>query len=504
MHNQDLETNVQVGDFRILKRLGAGGMGIVYQALQVSLNRVVALKVLGGPLTRPSDIARFSREAQAAAKLHHSSIAAIHFIGQDDQVCYMAMEFIDGMALSAIIDRLRQARHAGPTIDACVQASAQDEAAAPAIRFDQPAATIDYVPATEDRYEPDSPTAEAKRLIGSPSHIRRSCEIVREAAHALGHAHAQGVIHRDIKPANLMLDRQGHIHIIDFGIARFFEDATVTHTGQLVGSPMYMSPEQATGHLAVDHRSDLYSLGLVLQELLTLRPPILAPTREGVLRKIVAKAMPPVSWQNPAIPPALEAIVHQATAKDADERYPSAGAFATDLQNYLDGRPVAARPYRYRLDQREIAAVRPTDVTVAGFAVLFAALMSLLVGLEWVWTVLFGPNPTWSNVQGLSFWLLATACYGVGRGVLRGQQWSRWGGIALGVVNMLWWLGAAFYYSPDEWMAWARSPAVVPPLIVTLVWGTVMVILGRRTTRDWMTFAGRLRSEFKQQRAEIA
>src|SRR5262249_4918259 len=148
------------------------------------------------------------------------------------------------------------------------------------------------------------------------------------------------------KPGNLMLDRQGQIHVIDFGVARFFEDATITRTGQLVGTPMYMSPEQVTGHLTVDHRSDIYSLGLVLYELLTLRPPIAAATREGILRNIVRKSLPPVSWQNKAIPQDLESIVHKAAARDSDERYGNAGELATDLQNHLDGKQVTANPYR--------------------------------------------------------------------------------------------------------------------------------------------------------------
>src|SRR5262249_26769203 len=137
-------------------------------------------------------------------------------------------------------------------------------------------------------------------------------------------------------------------------------------TGQLVGTPMYMSPEQVTGRLAVDHRTDLYSLGLVLYELLTLLPPITAPTREGILRQVVTKDLVPASWRNRAGPRDLEAIVHRAIAKDPDERYPSASEMAGDLARFLAGQPVTARPYRYRFDRREVVAERPRAATLLG------------------------------------------------------------------------------------------------------------------------------------------
>ena len=130
------------------------------------------------------------------------------------------------------------------------------------------------------------------------------------------------------------MDRQGKVHLIDFGVARFFEDATLTNTGALVGTPMYMSPEQVTGRLEVDHRTDIYSLGLTLYELLTLQRPITAPTREGVLRQIVTKALLPVSWLNRAVSRDLEGVVHKATTKDPDERYQRARGFA-EFREYL-------------------------------------------------------------------------------------------------------------------------------------------------------------------------
>jgi serine/threonine protein kinase len=150
--------------------------------------------------------------------------------------------------------------------------------------------------------------------------------------------------------------------LIDFGLARFYEDVTLTNTGALVGTPMYMSPEQVTGRIELDHRTDIYSLGLVLYEMLTLGRPFSSPTRESMLRQIVTKAMIPLSWKNRAVPRDLESVVHKATAKDPDDRYQSALAFAEDLRCVLSRGSIAARPYRYKLDGRDIAAERPRGI----------------------------------------------------------------------------------------------------------------------------------------------
>ena len=204
---------------------------------------------------------------------------------------------------------------------------------------------------------------EAKEMVSTENYVKRCCEIIRDAAKGLQHAHAQGVIHRDIKPENLMLGRNGQVFVIDFGVARFFEDATLTNTGQLVGTPLYMSPEQVTARIELDGRTDIYSLGIVLYELLTLVPPITAPTREGVLRRIVSKPLLPVTYLNKAVPKNVENVVHKATAKDADDRHQAAEEFVSDLECCINGKPVAAPAYRIKLDESEIMASRPIAVT---------------------------------------------------------------------------------------------------------------------------------------------
>src|SRR5262245_13575006 len=271
-------------------------MGIVYHARQLSLNRPVALKVLGQSLTRSTDVTRFQREAQAAARLRHPSIAQVYFIGQDKHLCYLAMELIDGISLRRVLDRLETTGASATSLDSVVQEDLAEAPEAQPVRFDSP---TEEIAARGGDEAPRSAAAEinpylspqARELRTTPAHIRRACEIIRDAAQALAHAHEQGVVHRDIKPDNLLLDRDGKIHLIDFGVARFFEDQSVTYTGQLVGTPLYMSPEQVTGRGAIDARSDVYSLGLVLYELLALRPPIEATNRENLLRTIVTKPL---------------------------------------------------------------------------------------------------------------------------------------------------------------------------------------------------------------------
>lgn len=504
--NQETEAGVQIGDFRIESRLGAGGMGIVYQARQLSLNRIVALKVLGNALTRQSDIIRFQREAQAAAKLNHPGIATIYFIGQDEKVCYLAMEFIDGPSLRAVMDLLATAGEPQIKIDSVVELWKQDPPTKRTIRFDiQPTETIaGDAPPKEENDSPGQITSEAEQLVTTTHHIRRSCEIIRDAAHALEHAHACGVVHRDIKPDNILLDRKGKVHLIDFGIARFFEDATVTHTGQLVGTPMYMSPEQVTARLPTDHRSDIYSLGLVLYELLTLRPPLPAPTREAVLRQIVTKPMRPLSWRNRAVPRDLEGLVHKAVAKDPDERYPTAADLARDLEGFLKGERVTAVPYHYKFDEREVAAERPTSVTTVAFFCFFISFVSgFILTLEavHVGTYLLGLEPLGSFFTISStiqhFLLLLTALL-TGRGLMLGRSWSRWSGLALGLyfVGYLIWLVLQAARDAYDLGALVSQLSTNVALLLIALAGTLTLL--RRRTSEWFRLAAQIRAEYNQ------
>jgi serine/threonine protein kinase len=516
MDQHDLETGIEIGDFRIERRLGAGGMGIVYRARQVSLGRMVALKILGVALNRETDRMRFQREAQAVAKLNHPGIASVYFIGQDHQVCYMAMEFIHGLTLRKIIDRLAASHDAALTIDLALREDHSEEAEARQKRFDQP--TADYpggaeCPADGEPAGPGLLTPEAKQLFMSRSYLKRCCEVVIEAALALAHAHERGVVHRDVKPENILIDRQGRVHLIDFGVARFLEDVTLTNTGTLVGTPMYMSPEQVTGRLDLDQRTDVYSLGMVLYEFLTLTRPITAPTREGVLRQIVTKALPPASWRNPALPRDLEGVLHKATAKDPDDRYQTAADLAADLRRWLDGQPVAASPYRYRLDPREIKAERPAGIMVLAFAHFLASALSAIVASWMILTAIAMSSQTFiksMNQQGMGelsprelqkflfivtgVAALSSACLStVGFGLLAANRWARW--VAIGASSTL--AAGALLGMIRELVHGRLTVAFGFESALLALTGSTIAYLSRRSVRDWFWLAARLRAEHR-------
>ena len=465
-NDSGLEAGVMIGEFRVERRLGVGGMGVVYLARQPSLNRLVALKVLGSALGRPSDIARFQREAQAAALLKHPGIATIHFIGQDQQVCYLAMEYIDGVSVRLVLDYLATSRLANSDIEQAVSVLASGEARPTALRFDVPTEAFSETPTEQPNLGEDGLTPEARALIARPSYIRRSCELVRDAALALAHAHERGVEHQDIKPENLLLDRNGSIHIIDFGLARFFEDVTVTHTGQLVGTPMYMSPEQVTGRTEVDHRADIYSLGLVLYELLSLRRPIQAITRERVLHFIVTKSLPPLSTRNPGVSQALESVAHKATARNPDERYSTAAAFAADLGRAMANEPVEALPYRLEGVSGEIEDARPKDIARLLTLTLPTMVMGCLGGMHSLTNardkkLMHYDELVEFALPGLIVILLASIF--VVQGLLSARAWARWTAWGLAVWSIV--SGIILWIpSTKASFSWIRGMTGVSPI----------------------------------------
>ena len=496
-----VEPEVVIGDFVIGRRLGSGGMGVVFLARQASLGRVVALKVLGDALNRPEDVARFRREAQAVAKLDHPHIARVHYVGQDESVCFMALEYVDGASLRRVIDVLD--RDSRATFESALESLASGEDVAPVVRFDAPTAAAPPVPPPVPEGSQTTSTGPTPRTT-SAEHVRRCVEIARDAARALEHAHERGVVHRDVKPENLLLDRSGRVRLIDFGVARFFEDVTVTSTGQIVGTPTYMSPEQVTGRLEIDHRTDIYSLGLVLFEMLTLGRAIDAPTREGVLRHVVTKALPPVGSLNKAVSPSLMAVVHKAAAKDPDDRYQSAGAFADDLQNVLDGKPVAAPPYRFRLDEREIDAERPQAIIGISFEFAMIAVFALF----WTSVVLAlppearriigydGPLPSIVGMgTGIAFLLLAVAW-----AILTGRRWGRWAGM-LGCLAWLLICARSLYGFLDESHRVEANllfATAGPTALMTLLAAASIACLASSQATAWFRLARRIRREQKQ------
>jgi serine/threonine protein kinase/WD40 repeat protein len=347
-----------LGDFRLRREVGRGGMGIVYEAEQISLQRRVALKVLPfAAMLDPRQLQRFHNEARAAACLHHPNIVPVYAVSTDRAIHYYAMQFIDGQTLAALILGLRQQAGIEPggrkpiatsrslfSLQPAGQRSAARNGSADA----QPT-LVGSVPSpaqsTSVAGAAVTPTVTSTgRGTRAPSFFRRVAQLGVQAAEALEHAHQQGVIHRDIKPGNILLDTRGNLWITDFGLAQFQHEAGMTATGDLLGTLRYMSPENARGGRRVaDHRVDIYSLGLTLYELLTLEPAFPGDNREELIRRITTDEPRPVRRLDPAVPLDLETIVAKAMAKNPEERYPTAQEMADDLKRFLEDRPIRAR-----------------------------------------------------------------------------------------------------------------------------------------------------------------
>jgi serine/threonine protein kinase len=361
-----------LGDFRIVREVGKGGMGIVYEAEQVSLRRRVALKVLPFAATMDSrHLQRFHNEAQAAACLHHTNIVPVFSVGCERGVHFYAMQFIDGQPLSELIHQMRQREKKAPTV-------ARGEA------------TVVYPTPADAAASTPLPAAEMTPLSGEGrrgrDYFRKVAELGVQAAVALDHAHQLGIVHRDIKPANLLLDGTGRVWITDFGLAHVqHSEASLTLTGQTVGTPRYMSPEQALAkRVPIDHRTDVYSLGVTLYELLTLRPAFASEDRHELLRQIAFDDPARPRRFERAIPAELEIIVLKAMEKRPQDRYTTAQELADDLRRYLNHEPIRAR--RPSLTQGAIKWCKRHQTAVVTAAVVsFVAAIGLSVAVALIW-----------------------------------------------------------------------------------------------------------------------
>jgi serine/threonine protein kinase len=308
-----------LGDFQILREIGRGGMGVVHEAIQLTLGRRVAIKVL--PFAAGLDakhLQRFKTESHAAAQLHHTNIVPVYAVGCERGLHYYAMQLIEGRSLEAVIRELR-----GP------------EGTPTALTLDGPTGTT----LTGAPFAQTSAASNQRR-----ENLRTAANLAAQVAEALDYAHEAGIIHRDIKPANLLLDEKGKIWVTDFGLAHVNGDASLTVTGDVVGTLRYMSPEQASGQQVVlDQRTDVYSLGATLYELLTLTPIFSGPDRGSLFQQILNQAPRAPRQINRSIPVDLETIVLKAVAKTPGERYTTAGEMAADLRRFLERKPILAR-----------------------------------------------------------------------------------------------------------------------------------------------------------------
>jgi serine/threonine protein kinase/WD40 repeat protein/Flp pilus assembly protein TadD len=374
----------RVGDYRILREVGRGGMGIVYEAEQESLGRHVALKVLPAhSLLDPQRLRRFQREAKAAARLHHTNIVPVFGVGEDEGLHYYVMQFIQGQGLDEVLvelKRLRQAKSTSqkafsvwqrstllsekaseiaqgllsgqfelvshpPPVGQAFQLDAIDrQAGKPDLREER---------ASSDPKRPELGTLSDSsiHLPGQPAHTtfsdsglsywRSIARIGIQVAEALTYAHSQGTLHRDIKPSNLLLDTQGTVWITDFGLAKAVESDDLTRTGDIVGTIRYMAPERFQGRS--DARSDVYGLGVTLYEMLTLRPAFEESDRVRLVQRVTQLDPPPPRRLDRRIPRDLETVVLRAIAKEPEKRYQSAAEFAADLKRFAEDKPIRAR-----------------------------------------------------------------------------------------------------------------------------------------------------------------
>lgn len=361
----------RLGDYQVIREIGRGGMGVVFEAEQVSLGRLVALKVLPAPwLCDARRVQRFEREARAAARLHHTNIVPVFGVGRDDGHLYYVMQLIRGRGLDEVLDELRRLRRGDPaaggqgrrdepekggdvpTADVARSLlSGRCDAAADDAGAISPTAVLTDTPPTgpvpgdpatvaptagSDRAPETSTLADGDRQLA-----RNVAKLGIQVAEALEYAHRQGVLHRDIKPSNLLLDASGNVWVTDFGLAKATDSADLTLSGDLVGTLRYMAPERFRG--VADARSDVYSLGLTLYELLAMRPAFDELDRSCLIRQVTLEEPPRLRSLDRSAPPDLETIIHKAMARDPAGRYATAGALAEDLKRFVDGRPILAR-----------------------------------------------------------------------------------------------------------------------------------------------------------------
>jgi serine/threonine protein kinase/WD40 repeat protein len=357
-----------LGDYRILREVGRGGMGVVYEAEQVSLGRHVALKVLSAEVHGAGPFReRFRREARAAARLHHTNIVPVFGVGEHEGTLFYAMQYISGQGLNTVLDEVRRLRNR-PAV-----AHSDETVTSPAASQGAPDATL---ASRSDRASLSAPS-----ILSAQPHGRYYHEVARlgaQAADALHHAHQQGVLHRDVKPSNLLLDPQGALWVTDFGLAKADDSEDLTGTGDIVGTLRYMAPERFRGQ--ADARSDVYALGATLYEMLTLQPVFDATDRLKLIDQITRASPRRPRALDPRIPHDLETIVLKGLSPEPAGRYASAGEMADDLRRFLEDRPIRAR----RTSARErLWRWRRRNPAAAALAFTVAALvLTTIVGVS--------------------------------------------------------------------------------------------------------------------------
>lgn len=362
----------RLGEYRILREIGRGGMGIVYEAEQESLGRRVALKILPRHAMLDSrQLERFHRESRSAARLHHTNIVPVFGIGEQDGLHYHVMQLIEGCGLDQVLREvmhLRNMKSGVPaTADAIAIGSVSKTASERSVASTEPSASSRFQLPGHETTNSDSGT----------SYWASVARIGVQVADALAYATSQGVLHRDIKPSNLMLDANGIVWVTDFGLAKASGSEDLTQTGDIVGTISYMAPERLNGES--DQRSDIYSLGITLYEMLTLRHPFAKSDRQQLIRQISLDEPPAPRTIDATLPRDLETIILKAIARQPSDRYQSAEMLAADLRRFLDDQPIHAR--RIGVLERGWRMCRRNPIVVGLTAVIVLLATAVSVGL---------------------------------------------------------------------------------------------------------------------------
>jgi serine/threonine protein kinase/tetratricopeptide (TPR) repeat protein len=341
-----------LGDFKILSVIGTGGMGAVFLAHQISLDRDVALKVISDISgARKKSIERFGREAKVLARISHPNIVPIYEVGQEGPYSYFAMEYVKGVSLNKVIDVVRKASASQKASDVMSKCLAEGGI---------------YV---DGQAEVGGSGAEI-----DTDYIVNISRIIISIASALDYAHKQGVLHRDIKPSNILIKPDGTAKLVDFGLARAESQQTITMTGEFFGTPSYVSPEQVRKPETVDCRSDVYSLAATYYECLTLRPPFAGDTVNETLTRVISRPVVPPKKYCPRLSTDFNTVLLHALEKSPEDRYQTAADFAADIENVLDFRPITAK--RPSITRRTYKTLRRNPLKVA-FGLMFAVAVTL-------------------------------------------------------------------------------------------------------------------------------
>jgi serine/threonine protein kinase/WD40 repeat protein len=407
----------QLGDYQILREVGRGGMGVVYEAQQLSLGRHVAIKVLPShTLLDPRHLRRFQREARSAARLHHTNIVPVFGVGEQDGLHYYVMQFIQGLGLDVVLDELRRLRQpygrwtptrgdalrrrTDGTVDISAVAVARNLLSGE-FRRPEPAGEVTAAqaePAAEAVVAAPAPAraADSSAPIHLPGQSGGStlsesgnqywqsvARVGVQVAEALAHAAGQGILHRDIKPSNLLLDDSGNVWVTDFGLAKADDQQDLTHTGDIIGTLRYLAPERFNGQ--GDLRSDVYSLGLTLYEMLVLRAAFDEADRNKLVKQVMHDEPVRPRKLNPRVPRDLETVVLKAIARDPGHRYQTPAEMAADLKRFVEDRPVRAR--RISNAEKFWRWCRRNPLPASLLAGIVLVFLAGFAGVSWQWRV---------------------------------------------------------------------------------------------------------------------